>query len=69
MCAFPDNLMMRSPSITNSLDAFRQQPNIKAFPAWEFIHGQPKQKPMPTLFHSRLQRNKSKRHQQSNPSL
>ncbi|WP_293116825.1 Uma2 family endonuclease [Moorena sp. SIO4G3] len=48
---------MQSPSITNSLNAFLQQPNIEASPAWEFIHGHPKQKPMPTLFHSRLQRN------------
>lgn len=48
---------MQSPSITNSLDAFLQQPNIEASPAWEFIHGYSKQKPMPTLFHSRLQRN------------
>ncbi|EGJ31833.1 MULTISPECIES: Uma2 family endonuclease [Moorena] len=51
------NLIMQSPSITNSLDTFLQQPNIEASPAWEFIHGHPKQKPMPTLFHSRLQRN------------
>lgn len=48
---------MQVPSITNSLDAFLQQPDIEASPAWEFIDGQQKQKPMPTLFHSRLQRN------------
>jgi len=48
---------MQSPTITSPLDAFLQQPNIEASPAWEFIHGQPQQKPMPTLFHSRLQRN------------
>ncbi|NEP82892.1 MAG: Uma2 family endonuclease [Okeania sp. SIO3C4] len=49
--------MPPSPSITNSLDAFLQQPNIETSPAWEFIHGQAQQKPMPTLFYSRLQRN------------
>ncbi|OZH52505.1 hypothetical protein AFK68_23955 [Hydrocoleum sp. CS-953] len=48
---------MQLPTTTNSLDAFLQQPNIETSPAWEFIHGQPQQKPMPTLFHSRLQRN------------
>ncbi len=48
---------MQSPTITNSLEAFLQQPNIEASPAWEFINGHQKQKPMPTLFHSRLQRN------------
>jgi Uma2 family endonuclease len=48
---------MKSPTITSPLDAFLQQPNIEASPAWEFIHGQAQQKPMPTLFHSRLQRN------------
>ena len=49
--------MMQTPSITNSLNTFLKQPNIEASPAWEFINGQAKQKPMPTLFHSRLQRN------------
>jgi Uma2 family endonuclease len=48
---------MPSPIITNPLDTFLQQPNIETSPAWEFIHGQALQKPMPTLFHSRLQRN------------
>ena len=48
---------MQLSTTTNSLDAFLQQPNIETSPAWEFIHGQPQQKPMPTLFHSRLQRN------------
>lgn len=48
---------MQSPIITSTLDAFFQQPNIEASPAWEFIHGQAQQKPMPILFHSRLQRN------------
>ncbi|MDJ0730311.1 MAG: Uma2 family endonuclease [Crocosphaera sp.] len=48
---------MQSSRITNSLDTFLQQPNIEGSPAWEFINGRAKQKPMPTLFHSRLQRN------------
>lgn len=51
---------MQSPTITDPLDtlgAFLQQANIETSPAWEFIQGQAKQKPMPTLFHSRLQRN------------
>jgi Uma2 family endonuclease len=48
---------MQSPTLTNPLDNFLQQPNIEASPAWEFIQGQAQQKPMPTLFHSRLQRN------------
>ncbi|GBF81547.1 Uma2 family endonuclease [Aphanothece sacrum] len=51
---------MQSSSINNcldTLDAFLKQPNIETSPAWEFIQGQAKQKPMPTLFHSRLQRN------------
>ena len=48
---------MQSPTATSPLEAFLQQPNIEASPAWEFIHGQARQKPMATLFHSRLQRN------------
>lgn len=39
------------------LAEFLAQPNIEASPAWELINGQATQKPMPTLFHSRLQRN------------
>jgi Uma2 family endonuclease len=39
------------------LAEFLAQPNIEASPAWELINGQAIQKPMPTLFHSRLQRN------------
>ena len=49
--------IMQSPIATSSLGAFLQQANIEASPAWEFINGQAQQKPMPTLFHSRLQRN------------
>ena len=48
---------MQSPPAASPLAAFLQQPNIEASPAWEFINGQAQQKPMPTLFHSRLQRN------------
>ena len=48
---------MQLSTTTNSLDTFLQQPNIETSPAWEFIHGQAQQKPMPSLFHSRLQRN------------
>ena len=47
---------MKSPA-TTPLEEFISQPNIEASPAWEFIDGQAIQKPMPTLFHSRLQRN------------
>ncbi|OZH51423.1 hypothetical protein AFK68_31140 [Hydrocoleum sp. CS-953] len=49
--------MTLSSSLINSLETFLQQPNIETSPAWEFIHGQAKQKAMPTLFHSRPQRN------------
>jgi Uma2 family endonuclease len=45
------------PTIATPLAAFLTQPNIEASPAWELINGQAAQKPMPTLFHSRLQRN------------
>ncbi|MEM9274495.1 MAG: Uma2 family endonuclease [Cyanobacteria bacterium P01_F01_bin.143] len=48
---------MQSPIITSPLEAFLQQPNIEASPAWEFLNDKSQQKPMPTLFHSRLQRN------------
>jgi Uma2 family endonuclease len=42
---------------TLSLEDFLAQPNIESSPAWELILGRPVQKTMPTLFHSRLQRN------------
>ncbi|MBJ7898936.1 MAG: Uma2 family endonuclease [Cyanobacteria bacterium RI_101] len=48
---------MPSPLLVNGLDAFLQSSEIEASPAWEFIQGEAQQKPMPTLFHSRLQRN------------
>ena len=43
--------------ITTTLAEFLSQPNIEASPAWELINGGTIQKPMPSLFHSRLQRN------------
>lgn len=48
---------MESIAIASPLNTFLQQPNIESSPAWEFIYGLAQQKPMPTLFHSRLQRN------------
>lgn len=39
------------------LSEFLSQPNIEDSPAWELVNGRAKQKPMPTLFHSRLQFN------------
>jgi Uma2 family endonuclease len=42
---------------TTALAEFLSQSNIEASPAWELINGCALQKPMPTLFHSRLQRN------------
>ncbi len=47
---------MKSVAIT-SLAEFLSQSNIEASPALELINGEVRQKPMPTLFHSRLQRN------------
>lgn len=43
--------------IVTPLAEFLAQPQIETSPAWEFINGHGVQKPMPTLFHSRLQRN------------
>jgi Uma2 family endonuclease len=48
---------MKSPIATSPLESFLQQPNIEVSPAWEFMYGHAQQKPMSTLFHSRLQRN------------
>lgn len=48
---------MQSPITVDSLERFLERPNIEGSPAWEFIDGQSQQKTMPTLFHSRLQRN------------
>jgi Uma2 family endonuclease len=43
--------------IARPLAEFLALPNIEASPAWEFINGTACQKIMPTLYHSRLQRN------------
>lgn len=48
---------MQSPIATSPLEAFLQRSDIEASPAWEFIQGHAQRKNMPTLFHSRLQRN------------
>lgn len=48
---------MQAPATVSLLEAFLKQPDIEASPAWEFIDGRSRQKPTPTLFHSRLQRN------------
>lgn len=42
---------------TTTLEQFLTRPDIESSPAWELIDGYTIQKPMPTLFHSRLQRN------------
>ncbi|MBE9032709.1 Uma2 family endonuclease [filamentous cyanobacterium LEGE 11480] len=44
-------------TVAKPLAEFLTQKNIEASPAWEFINGVACQKVMPTLFHSRLQRN------------
>ncbi|WP_071518427.1 Uma2 family endonuclease [Geitlerinema sp. PCC 9228] len=50
--------MTTNPSVRIlSLADFLAQPDIESSPAWEFLAGKAVQKPMPTLFHSRLQRN------------
>ncbi|WP_016923287.1 Uma2 family endonuclease [Prochlorothrix hollandica] len=48
-----------------TLQQFLAQPTIEDSPAWEFMGGQALQKPMPSLFHSRLQRNLVNRLNQS----
>lgn len=39
-----------------TVQEFLQFPNIEESPAWELVEGIPCQKPMPTLYHSRLQK-------------
>lgn len=39
-----------------TLEQFSQRPNLEESPAWELLNGQVRQKPMPTLHHSRLQK-------------
>jgi Uma2 family endonuclease len=41
---------------TLTLHEFLQSPNIEESPAWEFFNQVTTQKPMPTLYHSRLQK-------------
>ena len=48
---------MQSPVTISPLDSFLRQPDIEGSPAWEFVDGRAIQKPMPALFHSRVQRN------------
>lgn len=50
-------LDMQSPIALSPLESFLRQPDIEESPAWEFIDGQSIQKPMPSLFHSLVQRN------------
>jgi len=38
------------------LQAFLRRPEIDESPAWELLDGHPKQKPMPTAYHSILQK-------------
>lgn len=50
--------MTTNPSVSvPSLADFLANPDIESSPAWELIAGKAIQKPMPTLFRSRLQRN------------
>ncbi|NEO85270.1 MAG: Uma2 family endonuclease, partial [Spirulina sp. SIO3F2] len=49
--------MTTTPTLTTPLEIFLAQPHIEASPAWEWLLDRATQKPMPTLFHSRLQRN------------
>ncbi|MFB2879562.1 Uma2 family endonuclease [Floridanema aerugineum] len=39
-----------------TLQDFLKRPNIEESPAWEFVEGQANQKPMPTAYHSILQK-------------
>ena len=39
-----------------TLQEFLKLPNIEESPAWELLDGISRQKPMPTLYHSRLQK-------------
>ncbi|WP_353258522.1 Uma2 family endonuclease [Prochlorothrix hollandica] len=52
--------MLLQPSVQRAdrlnLENFLQLPNIEESPAWEFVGQVAVQKPMPTLYHSRLQK-------------
>ncbi|MGB0564362.1 MAG: Uma2 family endonuclease [Spirulinaceae cyanobacterium] len=49
--------MTPSKTLSDPLAAFLAEPHIEASPAWEWLMNRALQKPMPSLFHSRLQRN------------
>ena len=49
--------MKTSSATMVTLEQFLVQPEIEESPAWELLEGEVVQKPMPSLFHSRLQRN------------
>ncbi|KKI99026.1 hypothetical protein PROH_14560 [Prochlorothrix hollandica PCC 9006 = CALU 1027] len=49
--------MKTASAATIALEQFLLQPGIEESPAWEWVEGEMVQKPMPSLFHSRLQRN------------
>lgn len=48
--------MPLAPPSTNALQIFHDRPDIEESPAWEFVESQAKRKPMPTIFHSILQK-------------
>lgn len=48
--------MMTLVSQVASLQEFLQLPTINESPRWEFVDQMPSQKPMPTFYHSRLQK-------------
>ncbi len=48
--------MISTPLRLVTLSEFSQLPNLEESPAWELLHGQVLQKPMPTLHHSCLQK-------------
>ena len=49
--------MKISSATTVTLEQFLAQAEIEESPAWELLEGEAIQKPMPSLFHARLQRN------------
>ena len=47
--------MTTTPILPLTLEDFLKNPNIDESPAWEYINGELRQKPMPQTHHSRLQ--------------
>ena len=47
--------MTTTPILPLTLEEFLKKPNIDESPAWEYINGEVRQKPMPQTHHSRLQ--------------